>query len=104
MWNYLARRLLLAVLTLWLVTFLVYGLIRSMPGDPTLVQLEQMGPKAKLRSEDLEQLKRIYGLDKPWPQAYAEWLGRLFQLNLGNSFSRHERRSRMSSHSGSDRP
>ncbi len=31
--TYLIRRVLIAILTLWLITFLVYGLIRAMPGD-----------------------------------------------------------------------
>jgi peptide/nickel transport system permease protein len=90
MWNYLARRLLLGVLTLWLVTFLVYGLIRSMPGDPTLVRMERMAPGKNIRSEDLEQMKKIYGLDKPWPVAYWAWLGNVVRFNFGNSFSRYQ--------------
>jgi peptide/nickel transport system permease protein len=90
MWNYLARRLLLGVLTLWLVTFLVYGLIRSMPGDPTLVRMERMAPGKTIRSEDLEQMRKIYGLDKPWPVAYWAWLGNVLRFNFGNSFSRYQ--------------
>src|SRR5262245_56982386 len=48
-----------------------------------------MDPRVKLRSEDLEQMKKIYGLDLPWYEAYFQWLGRLTRLNLGNSISRH---------------
>jgi peptide/nickel transport system permease protein len=90
MWNYLVRRLLLGVLTLWLVTFLVYGLIRSMPGDPTLVRMERMAPGKTIRSEDLAQMRKIYGLDKPWPVAYWAWLSNVVRFNLGNSFSRYQ--------------
>ncbi len=90
MWNYLARRLLLGVLTLWLVTFLVYGLVRSMPGDPLLARLERMDPSKKFRPQDLEQIRKIYGLDKPWPVAYVGWLANVLQFNLGNSFSRYQ--------------
>ncbi|HEY2826335.1 MAG TPA: ABC transporter permease, partial [Pirellulales bacterium] len=90
MLNYLARRFLLGILTLWLVTFLVYGLIRSMPGDPTLVRMERLAPGQNIRSEDLAQMKKIYGLDKPWPVAYWAWLSNVVRFNFGNSFSRYQ--------------
>ena len=35
-------------------------------------------------------MKRAYGLDKPWPEAYVRWLGNLAQLDLGRSFSRKQ--------------
>src|SRR5262249_9191451 len=84
------RRVLLGILTLWLVTFLVYGLIRSMPGDPTLVRMERMAPGKNIRPQDMEQMRKIYGLDKPWPVAYWAWLGNVLHLNFGNSFSRYQ--------------
>ncbi len=83
MWNYLVRRLLLGVLTLWLVTFLVYGLVRSMPGDPLLARMERMDPTKKFRPQDLEQMRKIYGLDKSWPVAYLGWLANVMQLRSG---------------------
>jgi peptide/nickel transport system permease protein len=90
MWNYLVRRVLLGVLTLWLVSFLVYGLVRSMPGSPLLARMERMDPRRQFRAEELERMKKIYGLDKPWPVAYWEWLGNVVRFNLGNSFSRYQ--------------
>jgi peptide/nickel transport system permease protein len=90
MWNYLVRRVLLGVLTLWLVSFLVYGLVRSMPGSPLLARMERMDPRRQFRPEELERMKKIYGLDKPWPVAYWEWVGNVVRFNLGNSFSRYQ--------------
>ncbi|HZZ28178.1 MAG TPA: ABC transporter permease [Pirellulales bacterium] len=90
MWNYLVRRLILGIFTLWAVTFLVYMLIRWMPGDPLLARMEQMSAGKKIRAEDREQMKKIYGLDKPAAVAYFAWLGNVLQLNLGNSFSRYQ--------------
>ena len=52
MWNYLVRRLLLGIFTLWAVTFLVYMLIRYMPGDPLLARMERMSPGKRHRAED----------------------------------------------------
>ena len=86
---YLIRRLLIGALTLLLITLLIYVLIRAMPGDPLLVQLERMGPGQEFNQEDIERMRAAYGLDKPILVAYVEWLGKLVQLDLGTSLSRH---------------
>jgi len=89
MTTFLIRRLLVGSLTLLLITFLMYGLIRSMPGDPLLVQMEQMQPGKKLNMADVERQRAAWGLDKPWPLGYAHWLSRLAHFDLGVSPSRH---------------
>lgn len=88
MLNYLIRRLAIALLTLLLITFVVYGLIRNMPGNPLTSELSRLDPGKVMRAEDFERLNRIYGLDKPWYVAYGTWLGNLAQFDLGRSFSR----------------
>jgi peptide/nickel transport system permease protein len=90
MWNYLARRVLLGILTLWAVTFVVYMLVRFMPGDPLMARRERMAPGKEPRTEDVEQMRKIYGLDKPPAVAYFGWLTNVFHLNLGNSYSRYQ--------------
>ncbi len=90
MWNYLARRLLLALVTLWAVTFLVYMLVRLMPGSPLLARMEHLAPGKRPCAEDMKQMEKIYGLDKSPVVAYFGWLGNVLQLNLGNSFSRYQ--------------
>ena len=87
--HYLIRRLLFGLVTLLLITFLVYGLIRSMPGDPLLVQLESAGPDKRPSLEDIERMRKIFGLDKPWYQAYFQWVGRIAQGDMGRSLSRN---------------
>jgi peptide/nickel transport system permease protein len=47
-----------------------------------------MDPSRKLDPADLERISKTYGLDKPWPQAYAIWLGNTLRGDLGQSFSR----------------
>ncbi len=90
MWNYLARRLLIGIFTLWAVTFLIYGLVRSMPGDPLSAKMERMDPRVKVSAKDREERMKIYGLDKPWPAAYVGWLTNVLQFNLGGSLTRPE--------------
>lgn len=89
MLDYLIRRLLMAAATLLLITFVVYGLIRLMPGDPLLVQLENMGPDKVPQAEDLERMREMFGLNKPWYVAYFSWLGNTLQGDLGDSLSRN---------------
>src|SRR5262245_33007220 len=84
---YLIRRVLLGFFTLWLITFLVYALIRAMPGDALTLNREMLGPGQKLSQEDIERARRTFGLDKPWYEAYFLWLGNLFQGDLGRSFN-----------------
>ena len=93
---YLTRRLLLAALTLWLVTILVYGLIRSMPGNPLQAQEAALSPDMQLSPADRERMMKLYGLDKPWHVAYFTWMGNLVvERDLGNSFNRNVPVSRL---------
>jgi peptide/nickel transport system permease protein len=87
MFDYLIRRLLIGTFTLVLITFVVYGLIRAMPGDPLLVQMAEMDPSKKIDPADYERLKKTYGLDKHWTQGYFIWLGNTLKFNLDQSFS-----------------
>jgi peptide/nickel transport system permease protein len=91
MFNYFARRSLLALVTLLLITFLVYGLIRLMPGDPLLIMLEGANPDKPIRIEDIERMREQFGLNDPWYIAYFKWLGNVVQGNLGDSLSRPSR-------------
>ena len=89
MYQYFARRLLLALFTLLLITFLVYALIRLMPGDPLLVNLE--GGDRPIKLEEIERMREIFGLNDPWYVAYWNWLTNLLRGDLGDSLSRPSR-------------
>lgn len=89
MLDYLIRRLLLGLATLVLITFVVYALIRMMPGDPLLVAMESMGPDKQPRIEDIERMREMFGLNDPWYIAYFKWLGRTVSGDLGVSLSRN---------------
>jgi peptide/nickel transport system permease protein len=91
MTSYLIRRLGIAAVTLLLITFLVYGLIRAMPGTPVTGDIAQMDPSKQLTPEAIERLNRLYGLDKPWYSAYFVWTKNLLRFDLGVSFTRNMR-------------
>ncbi len=91
MFHYFARRLLLALFTLVMITFVVYGLIRMMPGDPLLMTLEGASPDRPVKTEEIERMRAIFGLNDPWYIAYWHWLMNLLQGDLGDSLSRPAR-------------
>lgn len=83
--------MILAYFTLLLITFVVYGLIRLMPGDPLLVMLENASPDHPVRAEEIERMREIFGLNDPWYVAYWHWLLNVLRGDLGDSLSRPAR-------------
>ncbi|MEX0818278.1 MAG: ABC transporter permease [Pirellulaceae bacterium] len=88
MLSYLIRRMLIGLVTLLLITFVVYGLVRNMPGTPLTITAAESDPSKNISSADLERLNKIYGLDKHWTQAYFIWIGNVARLDFGRSISR----------------
>jgi peptide/nickel transport system permease protein len=78
--NYTIARLLLAPLMIWLITTLVFLLLRATPGDPIDALL---GPKAPPEAKDA--LRAQLGLDKPLFFQYLAYMGSLLSWNLGES-------------------
>ncbi len=88
MFDYLVRRLLIGAITLLFITFVIYALIRQMPGDPVTALQAEQDPSRKIDPAEFERMKAAYGLDKPWPLGYVLWLGKLTTtLDLGRSFT-----------------
>jgi len=80
MWRYIRRRLVLAVLTFWAVSTIVWGLL-YLTGDPVAVLLA--GTPAG--QTDVEQLRRTLGFDQPLPIQYLHFLSGAVQGDLGKS-------------------
>ena len=80
MGRYLLSRLLAAIPVLLGVSAITFALVRLIPGDPVQVMLgpEVIGNRAA-------EIRALYGLDRPWPVQYVEWLARAAQGNLGTS-------------------
>jgi len=78
--QYLARRLLWAVFVLWIVMSMVFVLVNVI-GDPALATL---GPNAG--PEQLQDFREQHGLTRSLSERYAEYMGSLVTLDLGNSY------------------
>ena len=89
MFSYLIRRIAIGLLTLLLITFVIYALIRHMPGTPLTADPAMMDPSKQISDEEIARLERLYGFDKPWYQAYFVWLGNVVRLDLGKSISQN---------------
>ncbi len=85
MLRYLALRLLQAVPTVVGVTFLSFLIIKLAPGD----YLDQLKLNPQISPEAIEQLRKQYGLDKPFIIQYISWLKSAIFFDLGYSFQYH---------------
>lgn len=84
---YLARRLLTMVLTLLVISALVFVIIQLPPGDylTTLIaELQSQGEQVAQAKIDF--LRQQYGLDRPMIEQYGIWLWGLLHGDLGFSF------------------
>src|SRR5215510_9300565 len=82
--RYLASRAVQTVVTLVLMSLVVYLLIGLMPGDPIDMMI---AGDPKMTSEDANRLRALYGLDKPLIDRYLAWAGQALQGNFGYSRS-----------------
>jgi peptide/nickel transport system permease protein len=83
--QYIARRVLLNILVLWLVATMVFVAIRVLPGNYATQQFASLNLGA-VTPESIAQAERVLGLDKPYPEQYVDFVGDLLRLDLGKSF------------------
>jgi len=74
----------LGVITLLLVTLLVFLAMRLLPGDPLIIYISQSQVQL-YTPERLAELRQEYGLDKTLPMQYISWIGNILQGDMGKS-------------------
>ena len=85
MQTYILRRVLLFFPTLLLITVMVFGLMRLVPGDPALLRLMGDTGEAQFSQQQLDELRAHLGTDRPWYVQYGSWVGGMLQLDFGVS-------------------
>src|SRR5262245_34730316 len=81
---YLVRRLILAVLTMWAISVLSFVIIQLPPGDYITSYIAQMSESGGAVSEqEVEALRREYGLDQPLWVQYLRWMKQVLQGRFG---------------------
>jgi microcin C transport system permease protein len=107
MLGYIGKRLLLMIPTLFGVLLLTFAVIQFVPGGPVdqMVQLlkgNQGGDEVAAGAgnayrgyrgvdpEKLEEIKALYGFDKPAHERFFDMLGRFARFDLGTSYFQHQ--------------
>ena len=80
--KYLIQRVTESILVLIAMSFLIYGIMALMPGDPIDVMVQS---DPNLTTSDAERLKALYGLDKPLLERYKNWLSSALAGDFGYS-------------------
>src|ERR671922_1244805 len=77
---YIAKRILEMIPTILMISFVVFVMMRSVPGDPVVALLGDA-----YTEEDAIRVGESYGLNKPILVQYVIWLGKLVQGDWGQS-------------------
>ena len=82
MWTYVIRRLIAIPVMLFILSFVLFLLIWTLPGDAAFSIVAGIA-----ESRNLDAFREMLGLDKPWYVQYFNWLGGIFQGDLGTSLT-----------------
>lgn len=81
MWKTIARRVLLMIPQLFLLSLIVFFLAELMPGDALTGLIDP-----KIKPEQLEAMREKLGLNKPVLERYMDWVVNMFHGDFGRSF------------------
>ena len=105
MWSYILKRLLLMIPTLLGILLITFIIIQFVPGGPVEQMVAQLqgrdaggvgeGPargesayrgRQGVDAARVEEIKKLYGFDKPAPTRFLQMLGQFARFDLGKSF------------------
>ena len=86
MQQYILRRLLLAVPTLFGVTVLIFIAMRIIPGDPLEHIYSEAGGIYILTDQELKEARASLGMDRPLSVQYLSWIADVARGDMGKSF------------------
>ena len=82
MGKYIIKKLIRLIITLFITSFVIFLIFELVPGDPVL---DKLGTRAT--PELVEALRVQYGLDQPFILRYLKFIGGIFTLDFGTSYS-----------------
>jgi peptide/nickel transport system permease protein len=83
--DFLIRRVAISIVTLFVISLIVFTGVRMIPGDPARV----MGG-TDADAAGLAEIREKYGLDDPIPIQYLRWIGLALRGDLGESIRTRE--------------
>ncbi|MBP6646490.1 MAG: ABC transporter permease subunit [Burkholderiaceae bacterium] len=107
MTNYILKRLLLMIPTLLGVLLVTFVVVQFVPGGPVEQMVAQLqgrdsgGERAVssgagyrgrqgIDEKRIEEIRQLYGFDKPAPERFIQMLGQFARMDLGTSFYQHK--------------
>lgn len=86
--KFVVKRILLSIFILFCVTFIIYALLRCLPGSfvENMAMTLSQAPGAKPYEEWIEQLNASYGLDMEIVPGYFKWLSGAVRGEFGDSW------------------
>jgi peptide/nickel transport system permease protein len=85
MTSLIGRRIVLAVVTLFIISLIVFMGVEALPGDTATAYLGQSATP-----ESLAALREEFGLNAPVHQRYLDWLGGVIKGDLGDSMAKRK--------------
>ena len=85
MFDFLVQRAAISVVTLSVISMIVFTGVRMIPGDPARVMAGNEADEA-----GLEEVRQKYGLNDPIPFQYLRWVGLALRGDLGESIRTRE--------------
>ena len=73
MWSYIFKRILVAIPTLLIISFMIFSLLYITPGDPVLLMLGS-GDTQSVSQEQYDAVRAELGLDKPFFERYMDFI------------------------------
>ncbi|ABU58196.1 MULTISPECIES: ABC transporter permease [Roseiflexus] len=87
MTTFLARRIVYMIITMILASFIGFFLIELPPGSIVDIKIDQLRAQGgNVPQDQIEALKRRYGVDDPLHIKYWKWVSRTLQGDFGTSF------------------
>jgi peptide/nickel transport system permease protein len=83
--DFLVQRAAISVVTLFVISMIVFTGVRMIPGDPARVMAGNEADEA-----GLEEVRQKYGLNDPIPFQYVRWVGLALRGDLGESIRTRE--------------
>jgi ABC-type dipeptide/oligopeptide/nickel transport system permease component len=84
MLSYIIRRILHGIVVIFFISIATFGLMHLAPGDPVTVLVGE----AQVTQEQLDNIRRQWGLDRPWYEQYFTWLSNMARGDFGVSMVR----------------
>lgn len=82
--TYIATKLLMAILMLFILLVMVFVVMRVLPGDPVAIMAGQNVPQ-----EEIERIRHQLGLDRPLQEQFLSYVSDMLTGNLGESLRTH---------------